>query len=107
MEAPGQNERTPMGHAGSRPSTGRPAPKGSPSQRANPLGSTTPTPITDFIGEHTTAELFALVLTLGPLSRTHLAGRLNLSPSTVTRLLAPLVEAGYLRESPAEAAGRG
>ncbi len=63
--------------------------------------------VTDLIGERTRAEIFALVLTAGPLSRTALAGRLGLSPSTVTRLLAPLVEGGYLRETTSEAVGPG
>ena len=64
-------------------------------------------PVTDLIGERTRAEIFGLVLTTGPLSRTALAGRLGLSPSTVTRLLAPLVAAGYLRETTSEAVGPG
>lgn len=63
--------------------------------------------VTDLIGERTKAEVFATVLTAGPISRTSLAGRLGLSPSTVTRLLAPLVEAGYLRETVSEATGPG
>jgi predicted NBD/HSP70 family sugar kinase len=64
--------------------------------------------VTDLIGERTRAEIFAHVLTGGPVSRTALAGRLGLSPSTVTRLLAPLVAAGHLREtvSPARGPGR-
>jgi predicted NBD/HSP70 family sugar kinase len=63
--------------------------------------------VTDLIGERTRAEIFAMVLTSGPVSRTSLAGRLGLSPSTVTRLLAPLVEADYLRETVSEAVGPG
>jgi predicted NBD/HSP70 family sugar kinase len=63
--------------------------------------------VTDLIGERTRAEIFALVLTAGPLSRTALAGRLGLSASTVTRLLAPLVAGGYLRETTSEAVGPG
>jgi predicted NBD/HSP70 family sugar kinase len=63
--------------------------------------------MTDLIGERTRAEIFALVLTSGPVSRTALADRLGLSPSTVTRLLAPLVEAGHLRETVSEATGPG
>lgn len=63
--------------------------------------------VTDLIGERTRAEIFAQVLTSGPVSRTALADRLGLSPSTVTRLLAPLVEAGHLRETTSEATGPG
>lgn len=63
--------------------------------------------VTDLIGERTRAEIFAMVLTSGPVSRTSLAGRLGLSPSTVTRLLAPLVEADYLRETTSQAVGPG
>ncbi len=63
--------------------------------------------VPDLIGERTRAEIFAMVLTAGPVSRTWLAGRLGLSPSTVTRLLAPLVEADYLRETTSEAVGPG
>jgi predicted NBD/HSP70 family sugar kinase len=63
--------------------------------------------VTDLIGERTRAEIFALVLTSGPVSRTALADRLGLSPSTVTRLLAPLLEARHLRETISEATGPG
>ena len=38
------------------------------------------------------------MLTAGPISRSGLAARLGLSPSTVTRLLPPLLEADYIRE---------
>ncbi len=63
--------------------------------------------VTDLIGERARAEIFAQVLTGGPVSRTALAGRLGLSPSTVTRLLAPLVAAGHLRETVSRASGPG
>lgn len=63
-------------------------------------------PIKDLIGEQTRAEIFALVLTAGPLSRTGLAQRLGLSPSTVTRLLPPLLEGDYLRETESGAGTR-
>ena len=59
--------------------------------------------VSDLIGERTRAEIFAAVLTSGPISRTALSERLALAPSTVTRLLAPLIEADYLRESTSEA----
>ena len=61
----------------------------------------------ELIGEDTRAEIFGLVLTAGPLSRTHLAERLGLAPSTITRLLPPLLEAGYLREEPTQGTGPG
>ena len=83
------------------PGAGRPRTRGgdpAPAERPGPP---------QLIGERTRAEIFALVLTAGPVSRTWLAGRLGLSPSTVTRLLAPLVAADYLRESAAEAVGPG
>ncbi|NYI03731.1 ROK family transcriptional regulator [Allostreptomyces psammosilenae] len=65
------------------------------------------TPVTDLLGEQTRAEMFALVLTDGPISRTGIAHRLGVSPSTVTRLLLPLVEGGYLQESQATRTGPG
>lgn len=52
----------------------------------------------DLLGEATRAEIFGQVLTAGPISRSRLAARLGLSPSTVTRLLPPLLEADYIRE---------
>lgn len=57
----------------------------------------------DLLGEATRAEIFGQVLTAGPISRSGLASRLGLSPSTVTRLLPALLEADYIREEPAEA----
>ncbi|PWI45720.1 ROK family transcriptional regulator [Streptomyces sp. ICBB 8177] len=62
---------------------------------------------TGLAGEAARAELFGLVLTAGPISRTRLAKRLGLSPSTVTRMLPPLLDAGYLREEGARATGPG
>jgi predicted NBD/HSP70 family sugar kinase len=44
----------------------------------------------------TLSRLFAEVLTAGPMSRTELAHRSGLSQSTVTKLINPLVDAGYL-----------
>jgi len=61
----------------------------------------------ELIGDDTRAEIFGLVLTAGPLSRTHLAERLGLAPSTITRLLPPLLEAGYLREEATQGTGPG
>ncbi|MFE2092519.1 ROK family protein [Streptomyces sp. NPDC059460] len=51
------------------------------------------------VPDQTGAEIFAQVLTAGPISRTVIAQRLGLSPSTVTRLLAPMIEDGYLSET--------
>lgn len=63
----------------------------------------------DLLGEATRAEIFGQVLTAGPISRSGLATRLGLSPSTVTRLLPALLEADYIREEagPGPAAGPG
>lgn len=63
----------------------------------------------ELLGEATRAEIFGQVLTVGPISRSGLATRLGLSPSTVTRLLPPLLEADYIREEavPGPAAGPG
>ncbi|MFI8912739.1 ROK family protein [Streptomyces sp. NPDC053513] len=55
--------------------------------------------MTALVPDQTGAEIFAQVLTAGPISRTVIAQRLGLSPSTVTRLLAPLIESGYLCET--------
>lgn len=63
--------------------------------------------VSDLIGEQTRAEIFAAVLTSGPISRTGLARRLGLAPSSVTRLLPPLLENDYLRENDATPRGRG
>jgi predicted NBD/HSP70 family sugar kinase len=69
--------------------------------------SSSPIPFSDLVGERTRAEIFATVLTAGPLSRTQLAQRLGLVPSSVTRMLPPLLEHGYLRETDATPQGRG
>ncbi|NGN64811.1 ROK family protein [Streptomyces sp. A7024] len=63
--------------------------------------SPSPIPFSDLLGEQTRAEVFATVLTAGPISRTQLAERLGLVPSSVTRALPPLLEHDYLRESEA------
>ncbi|MFI9783147.1 ROK family protein [Kitasatospora sp. NPDC051984] len=57
------------------------------------------TALTALVPDQTGAEIFAQVLTAGPVSRTVIARRLGLSPSTVTRLLAPLIQDGYLSET--------
>jgi predicted NBD/HSP70 family sugar kinase len=61
----------------------------------------------ELVGEQTRAEIFATVLTAGPISRTQLAQRLGLVPSSVTRMLPPLLEHDYLRESDTAPRGRG
>ncbi|MFZ4276737.1 ROK family protein [Streptomyces arboris] len=61
----------------------------------------------DLVGERTRAEMFATVLTEGPLSRGRLARHLGLAPSSVTRMLPPLLEHDYVRESTAPQGGRG
>lgn len=63
--------------------------------------------VTELTDTPTRAEVFARVLTAGPMSRTALAAQLNLSAATVTRVLAPLIEEGYLRETPPETAAVG
>ena len=57
-------------------------------------------PATGLLGEATRAEIFGQVLTAGPISRSGIATRLGLSPSTVTRLLPALLAADYVREEP-------
>ena len=55
----------------------------------------------------TRAQLFTEVLTSGPLSRTDLARRTDLSASTVTKMVNPLIEAGYIVETGALSSGLG
>ncbi len=69
--------------------------------------SPSPVRFSDLVSEQSRAEIFATVLTAGPLSRTQLAQRLGLVPSSVTRMLPPLLEHGYLHESDAAPNGRG
>lgn len=66
-----------------------------PAPPAVGFGATT----TDPIGEQTRADVFAAILTAGPLSRTQVAQRLGLSASTVTKVVNPLVAADYLVET--------
>ncbi|MFD0561290.1 ROK family protein [Kitasatospora saccharophila] len=77
-----------------------------------PIGRTVPRLLapagpaaTDPIGQRTRADVFAAILTAGPLSRVQVAQRLSLSQSTVTKIVNPLMEAGYLVEGTAEPAG--
>lgn len=64
----------------------------------------------DVIGEQTRAQVFAALLSGGPLSRTQLAQRTGLSASSVTKVVTPLLESDYVLEvgvAPAEGgAGR-
>ncbi|GLW96771.1 ROK family transcriptional regulator [Microtetraspora sp. NBRC 16547] len=59
----------------------------------------------DVISGQTRAAVFAAVLSAGPLSRVEVAERTGLSPSTVTKVVAPLMEAGYLVETGVASAG--
>lgn len=59
------------------------------------------------VADATRAQVFATVLTAGPLSRTDLARRTGLSQSTVTKAVNPLVEAGYLVEAGERSSGGG
>lgn len=63
--------------------------------------------VTDLLGDSSAAELFALILTAGPISCGELAQRTGLSPSAVTRQLMPLIDEGFLRETPGTATGPG
>jgi len=58
-------------------------------------------------GERTRADIFALVLTDGPVSRVEVAAQLGLSPSTITRLLPPLLDGDYVRETGVAEGGLG
>ena len=57
--------------------------------------------------DSTRIQLFAEILTTGPVSRTELARRTGLSQSTVTKVVNPLIEAGYVVEGEARSAGFG
>lgn len=53
----------------------------------------------DVIAEQTRANVFAAILSGGPLSRVDVALRTGLSPSTITKVVTPLIEAGYVVEA--------
>ncbi|HWG27213.1 ROK family transcriptional regulator [Actinospica sp.] len=55
----------------------------------------------------TRGRLFAEILTAGPLSRTQLAQRSGLSQSTVTKVVNPLIEAGFVGETGEHSVGIG
>lgn len=70
-------------------------------------GSAAHGPAAGTVADTTRAQVFAAVLTTGPLSRTDLARRTGLSQSTVTKAVNPLVEAGYLVEAGERSSGGG
>ncbi|ADJ49534.1 ROK family transcriptional regulator [Amycolatopsis mediterranei S699] len=55
----------------------------------------------------TRAQIFAEVLTFGPISRIEVARRLGLSQSTVTKAVTPLIDSGYLVEAGSRVDGPG
>lgn len=57
------------------------------------------------VGDVTTASVFVMVLTRGPIPRAEIAQRLGLSAGTVSKAVKPLIQAGYLIEG-SEAAAR-
>lgn len=57
--------------------------------------------------DNTRAQLFAEILTAGPLSRTQLSQRSGLSQSTVTKVVNPMIDAGYVTETGEHARGLG
>lgn len=61
----------------------------------------------DVISARTRSLMFSAVLSRAPISRTQLAKQTGLSPSTVTKVIAPLIEAGYLVEVGTERPGKG
>ncbi|HEX2312606.1 MAG TPA: ROK family transcriptional regulator [Thermomonospora sp.] len=61
----------------------------------------------ELVGDGTKAQIFAEILSSGPLSRTEVARRLSLSQSTVTKIVNPLLELGYLVEAGERSSGNG
>jgi predicted NBD/HSP70 family sugar kinase len=55
----------------------------------------------------TRTQLFTEILTAGPLSRTQLAQRSGLSQSTVTKVVNPMIEAGFVTEAGEQIRGLG
>ncbi|GAX54369.1 MULTISPECIES: ROK family transcriptional regulator [Streptomyces] len=62
------------------------------------------TSLTEAFPAHTPAasQIFTTVLSHGPLTRSEIAGRTQLSAAAVTKAVRPLIEAGYLVEDVAE-----
>jgi predicted NBD/HSP70 family sugar kinase len=71
------------------------------------LGRATPAAFGATVADTTRAQVFATVLTAGPLSRTELAQRTGLSQSTVTKAVNPLMDVGYLIEVGERSSGMG
>jgi predicted NBD/HSP70 family sugar kinase len=61
----------------------------------------------DVLSARTRSRVFAAILSAGPMSRTQVARATGLSPSTVTKVVGPLVAADYLVELGADRAGAG
>lgn len=59
------------------------------------------------IGNKAAADVFATILSRGPVSRGEVAQLTGLSQSTITKAVKPLLAAGYLVEGREEAQGRG
>jgi predicted NBD/HSP70 family sugar kinase len=57
--------------------------------------------------ERTQAEVFATIVTRGPLSRRDIARLTGLSQSTITKVVKPMLELGYVVEEKERAAGPG
>ena len=55
--------------------------------------------VVDRGADNTRGRLFAEILTAGPLSRTQLSQRSGLSQSTVTKVVNPLIDAGFVTET--------
>ena len=57
--------------------------------------------------DNTRGRLFAEILTAGPLSRTQLSQRSGLSQSTVTKVVNPMIDAGFVTETGEQSGGIG
>jgi len=57
--------------------------------------------------DNTRGRLFAEILTAGPLSRTQLSQRSGLSQSTVTKVVNPMIDAGFVAETGEHSGGVG
>jgi predicted NBD/HSP70 family sugar kinase len=65
------------------------------------------TPNLEVISAQTRSQVFSAILSAGRISRTQIAAQSGLSPSTVTKVVAPLLTANYLVELGAQRPGRG
>jgi predicted NBD/HSP70 family sugar kinase len=59
------------------------------------------------VSDKASADVFAAILSRGPVSRTDVARLTGLSQSTITKAVKPMLAAGYLIEGREEAQGRG